>query len=187
MLRRSISFLIITLGLILASPAADAAAKFPQSRVADPVRISIPRLKLDASVQGRGTTAKGYMVPPTSPWKVAWYLHGVRPGERGNAVMYGHINSQTSSTGVFSNLHRLRVGDRLTVTDKKKVKRTFRVTAMKYYSTAQLPLKEIAGKSSATHLNLYTCAGRWNRRTRDYSLRLVVYTEMVSSQTIFKK
>lgn len=187
MLRRCIPSLIITLGLILAIPVANAAAKSPPSRVADPVRISIPRLHLDAPVQGRGTTAKGYMVPPTSPWKVAWYLHGVRPGERGNAVMYGHINSRTSSTGVFTNLHRLRVGDRLIVTDQKKVKRTFRVTAMKYYPTAQVPLREITGESSATHLNLYTCAGRWNRWTRDYSLRLVVYTEMVSSQTIFKK
>lgn len=169
---------VIAAALVFMQPMAALAATATTS-VADPVRITIPAIHLDAPVQGRGTTAKGYMVPPTSPWKVAWYLHGVRPCERGNAVMYGHLNTFASARGVFTNLYRVRVGNLITVTDRKKVRRTFLVTAVKRYPTAQLPLKEISGKSTGRHLNLYTCAGWWNSRRQDYSHRLVVYTDLV--------
>jgi sortase A len=96
-------------------------------------------------------------------------------------VMYGHINTTATRTGVFSQLHRLRVGNRLVVTDRKKAKRTFEVVAVKRYPTSQLPLREITGKSTSAKLNLYTCTGWWNPGRRDYSHRLVVYTKLVAN------
>lgn len=160
---------------VLIAPQATAAVK-----VSDPTRIEIPAIRVDAKIQARGTTAAGYMVPPDSAWNVAWHMHGVRPGEIGNAVMYGHLNTRASNVAVFSQLHRLRVGNSVRVTDRKGTVRTFTVTKIGVYKRDQLPLRDISGKTADVHLNLYTCAGYWNRRVGDYSHRFVVYTSLTS-------
>lgn len=150
-------------------------------RVADPVRVSIPALRVEAAVQARGTTAGGFMLPPSTAWNVAWHIHSFRPGELGNAVMYGHLNTRSSSIAVFSNLHRLRPGNTILVTDAKNVTRTFKVKKVGQYSRTALPLSEMTGKSAVARLTLYTCAGTWDRRLGDYSHRFVVFSELVRS------
>ena len=172
------NFFSLTLVLTIGLTAAPAEAAV---RVADPVKVRIPALRVEASVQARGTTAGGFMLPPSTAWNVAWHIHSFRPGELGNAVMYGHLNTRSSSHAVFTNLHRLRPGNTIVVTDAKNVTRTFKVKKVGQYSRTALPLGEMTGKSTVARLTLYTCAGTWDRRLGDYSHRFVVFSELVSS------
>lgn len=150
-------------------------------RVADPVWVSIPALRVEAAVQARGTTAAGFMLPPASAWDVAWHVHGVRPGELGGAVMYGHLNTRSSSVAVFSQLHRLGPGNTIRVTDAKNVTRVFKVKKVGRYARTELPISDMTSKSSTARLTLYTCAGTWNPRLGDYSHRLIVFSELLST------
>lgn len=155
-----------------------------KTKVADPVTVEIPALKIHAKVEARGTTGAGIMVPPKSAWNVAWHIHSVRPGDPGNAVMYGHLNTTSSTRGVFTTLHRLRPGNTIRVTDAKKVTRVFKVSKVGYYTRDQLPLRDISGKTKKIHLNVYTCAGYWNHRLGDYSHRFVVFSTLVSTSKV---
>lgn len=172
-------FLLFAVGLsvVMTCPVSASA----QTRVADPVNIEIPALHVQAKIEARGTTAAGVMLPPTSAWSVAWYAHGARPGERGNGVMYGHLNTRSSSVAVFSQLHRLGPGNTIRVTDAKNVTRVFKVKKVVRYARTELPISDMTSKSSTARLTLYTCAGTWNPRLGDYSHRLIVFSELLST------
>ena len=172
-------FLLFAVGLsVVMTRPAHATTK---TRVADPVNIEIPALNVQAKIEARGTTAAGVMLPPTSAWSVAWHVHGTRPGERGSAVMYGHLNTHTSRTAIFTELHRLAPGNTIRVTDAKNVTRVFKVKKVGRYPRTALPVKEMTGRSSVVRLNVYTCDGVWIRRLGDYSHRFVVFSELVST------
>jgi sortase (surface protein transpeptidase) len=111
-------------------------------------------------------------------WDVAWYKLGPRPGETGNAVIDGHLDSAVGPA-IFLYLRNLRIGDRIYVTDDGGVVRTFAVTEMDSYGLNDAPLERIFGPSSGHNLNLITCSGTWDAQAHIYNQRLVVYTQQV--------
>src|SRR5438309_658887 len=60
-----------------------------------PVRLVIPAIQVDASVEQVGRTPDGAMDVPKESNDVGWYKLGFRPGEQGNAVMAGHLDTAT--------------------------------------------------------------------------------------------
>jgi sortase A len=120
----------------------------------------------------------GALGVPTNVWDVGWFQLGPRPGDVGNAVIDGHLDSATGPA-VFLGLHNLRVGDRIYVTDRAGIERGFVVTELHSYSLTDAPLARIFGRSSARHLNLITCSGTWQVQAHQYNERLVVYTRLL--------
>lgn len=153
----------------------------PIIRAAVPVTLIIPRLKVSAVIEPRGLNAKKIMRPPTSARTVAWFNEGTIPGQPGNAVMYGHLTDEHFRPAVFANLGKLRLNDRLIVTDARHNVHTFAVTRVKIFRNDSLTFHQLASPTDFIHLNLYTCAGHWNVRTHQYSQYAVVYTKLVSS------
>lgn len=145
-----------------------------------PARLSIPSLGIDAAVEHVGLTPEGDMDIPKDPWKVGWYMLGARPGEPGNAVMAGHLDSLTGKA-VFWDLKKLQPGDEMTVTDDTGEEHTFVVMESEIFDYKTAPLEEIFGKSDEKRLNLITCEGTWNTRENRYSQRLTVFAEKIES------
>ncbi len=143
----------------------------------DPNRLQIPKIGIDARVQPVGKLANGNMAT-TIPTDVAWYKYGARPGEPGNAVLAGHRDTRFTNNGVFHNLDMLTIGDDIYVIDGYGKEFHFRVIGKKAYDANSDDPKEVFGTTSGARLNLITCAGDWNPRTRNYSDRLVVFTEL---------
>lgn len=170
-------FSAIILGIALALPAHAAGA---------PKNVAIPSIGVKAVVEPLGVTKAGAMIAPKSAWTVAWYNQGPKPGDIGNAVMYGHLNTVSSKTAVFTRLNELKMNDRITVTDASGVQRVFRVTKTATYPLSKVPMNLLAGPTKEAHLNFYTCAGTWSRRAGNYSHRLVVYTTLESSQVFYE-
>src|SRR5205085_1186906 len=91
-----------TTWLLLAHPglpshAVGARATSPQSAPPGPgvpVRLRIPALGLRTSIEPVGLRA-GAMDVPTNVWDVGWFQLGPRPGDVGNAVIDGHLDSTT--------------------------------------------------------------------------------------------
>lgn len=142
-----------------------------------PMRLKIPRIKVDSAVEYVGLTPDGAVGAPKDSVRVAWFNLGPRPGENGSAVITGHYGRKNRKGSVFDNLYKLRKGDQLYIEDEKGVIITFVVRESRRYDPkADAP--DVFGSSDGrAHLNLVTCEGAWDRVSKSYSKRLVVFTD----------
>lgn len=149
-----------------------------QPHIGQPVRLKIPAINVDAAVEDVGQTADGAMDVPKDFNDTAWYDLGARPGERGNAVVAGHVDS-TTGRAVFWDLRKLVSGDTIIVVGDDGVERQFVVTALESYARADVPLDRVFGPTTETHLNLITCDANsvFDRTRREYASNLVVYAK----------
>ena len=141
-------------------------------------RLLIPAIGVDAPVETVGALANSDLATPTqSPWTdVGWYSGGPHPGEKGSAVINGHLDRPGGSPAVFWNLHSLHINDAVNVVDAHGKTLQFHVVRLVYYRPGSAPLQDIFGNKAGRFLNLMTCAGDWIPTQHQTALRLVVYT-----------
>ncbi len=146
-----------------------------------PARLLIPAIGINASVESLGILPNGDLATPThSPWEdVGWYDSGPRPGERGSAVIDGHLDRPGGYPAIFWRLRDLHVGDDVWVINTNGTRKHFHVTRIAFYPPQQAPIQDIFGNRSGKYLNLITCAGDWIPSEHQTTLRLVVYTTLV--------
>lgn len=142
-----------------------------------PVRLVIPAISVNANIQSLGITPSGEMAVPSNIVDVGWFNLGPRPGKKGSAVIAGHFNGPNNQAGVFVNLDKLKVGDRLSVIDSRGVSTTFTVRQKRVYDSGYAD--DVFGRNDAAHLNLVTCDGLWDGTKKSYSQRLVVFTDFL--------
>lgn len=146
-----------------------------------PVKVSIPRLRVEADVEHVGLDSAGRMGIPVEFDNVAWYREGYAPGEVGNAVIAGHLDDGKGDPGVFFNLEKLEIGDSVLV-DGEEGRLHYRVVGKEKLPYDAEDTSEIFGDSDVPRLNLITCDGTWIANKRIYSDRLIVYTELVEGE-----
>jgi hypothetical protein len=146
-----------------------------------PNRLVIPAVGINGFVEPLGIRSNGDLATPAqNPWTdVGWYDLGPHPGERGSAVIDGHLDRPGGYPAVFWRLRDVQVGEDVQVVDDGGKTLHFRVTRVAYYPPDQAPLQDIFGNQSGTYLNLITCAGDWIPSEHQTTLRLVVYTTFV--------
>jgi sortase (surface protein transpeptidase) len=151
-----------------------------QDTTTRPVRLRIPSVKIDAFVESVGVLANGDLETPTENrwYNVGWYQSGTIPGERGSAVIDGHLDRPGGNPAVFWNLRQVHVGDAVMVIDAQGNPVRFHVTRVAFYEPQAAPLQEIFGNAGGIYLNLITCAGDWLPSAHQTTLRLVVYTAL---------
>src|SRR5579862_3543761 len=81
-----------------------------ESRPPPPVQLIIPGIHVNAPVEAVGITPDGSMDVPSQWNDAAWFEPGYRPGEDGNAVIVGHLDSLTGPA-LFWDLGKLKLGD----------------------------------------------------------------------------
>lgn len=147
-----------------------------------PARLTIPTIGVDAAVESVGLTPEGLMDVPKDFNDVAWYHLGPRPGEPGNAVIDGHVDSAVEGTAVFWKLHSLVPGDVIVVTGDDGTDYRFVVTETAAYDDADAPLARIYGPADGAHLNLVTCdaASSFDRHIGSYQGSYVIYTDAIA-------
>jgi len=148
--------------------------------VANPVRLIIPVIGVNAFIEPVGTQSNGDLATPThNPWEDAgWYNLGPHPGERGSAVIDGHLDRPGGYPAVFWRLRNMHVGDEVLVMNSVGKVLHFRVTRIALYTPQEAPLQDIFGNWGGIYLNLLTCAGDWIPSEHQTTLRLVVYTSL---------
>lgn len=144
-----------------------------------PVLISIPKLHINDDVVPVGLAPDGEMdVPPVE--SSGWYRLAAKPGERGAAVIVGHVNFN-GVPGALGRIGELRPSDQVTVTDQAGVARTFAV-----YSVVEVPKVDYAkttvplvfGPRVAADLELVTCSG--GVRNHEYLNNTIVSSRLVT-------
>ncbi|MGW4502829.1 class F sortase [Micromonospora sp. NPDC004336] len=147
---------------------------------AEPVDVRIPAIGVQAQVVPVGADADGRLeVPPLDrPTIAGWYRHGVSPGETGNAVIVGHVDS-AAGPAVFFDLGRLRTGDTVRITRADASVATFAVDGVASYPKDRFPTDLVYGPGDAAGLRLVTCGGRFDRRAGGYVDNVVVFATRV--------
>lgn len=148
-----------------------------QASVGLPVRLKIPVIHVDSAVIPVGLTSDGAMGVPKGPAEVAWFNLGSRPGENGTAVIAGHYDWKNNIPAVFDNLHKLRIGDKISVEDEKGVDVTFIVRKIRIYGKNDDASGVFGSSDGKARLNLITCTGVWNKVEKSFSKRLIVFTD----------
>lgn len=143
-----------------------------------PIRLQIPKIKVDAALESVGLTPQGAVGVPKGPTNAAWFNLGPRPGENGSAVIDGHYGVwKNGKATVFNNLYKLRPGDKLYVKDKKGSTTAFVVREFRTYGPEDDASEVFISSDGKAHLNLITCEGIWDKVSKSYSKRLVVFTD----------
>src|SRR3954469_11334251 len=97
-------------------------------RAAAPRHLEIPAIGVSSRFEALGLHRDGTLETPRRWQEVGWYKPGPEPGERGPAVVAGHVDSKTGPA-VFYRLHWLRRGDliRISRADRGHTVARFRV------------------------------------------------------------
>jgi hypothetical protein len=168
-----------------AIPVAAAAADAPERpeqvsiptplAVADPVRIVIPAIEVDASIVPVGLLPDGAMEVPD--FGVAGdYVEGPRPGEPGPAVIAAHVDS-LDGPDVFFRLSEVEPGDEIHIHTADGEIVTFVAGDKEMTPKDELPVDRIWDGSPEPVLRLITCGGEFDRGTRHYTHNWTVYAE----------
>ncbi len=142
-----------------------------------PVRLKIPKINVDIALEYVGITSQGAVDVPKDPVNAAWFNLGPRPGEIGNAVIDGHSGWKNGIRVAFDNLYKLQKGDRVYVEDDKGVVTSFVVRESKKYDPHADTADVFSSNDGKSYLNLITCEGIWDKVSKSYSKRLVVFTD----------
>jgi hypothetical protein len=154
----------------------------PTLPASTPTRIDIDAIDVHAPVEAAGVDERGEVVVPplTAPHLANWYKLGASPGEAGNAVILGHVDSRKVGAAVFYDLGRLRAGTLVNVTRADGIVAVFKVDGVALYPKATFPVDTVYGPSARAGLRLVTCGGAFDAKTRNYAGNTVVAATLVS-------
>jgi sortase A len=155
------------------TPAPEVKAKKETIIPGTPKFLRIPSINVNAKVQRVGITYKGNMATPNNYTDVGWFKYGTLPGERGNAVIAGHVDNGLALPGVFAHLNEVKVGDEVLVDTFGGDTKRFRVTSLDTYDWNGNS-EEIFVGINERELKLITCTGTWLSTYHTHDKRLVV-------------
>jgi Sortase domain len=149
-----------------------------------PVSVAIPAIGVRSRLLRLGLNPDGTIQVPsllTSADEAAWYKYSATPGQRGTAVIEGHVDSY-HGPAVFFRLGALRPGNRIEVTLADGVTAVFLVTGVREYSKDEFPAKTVYGPTGHPALRLITCGGDFDPATGHYLSSVVVFAVLSAAK-----
>jgi sortase (surface protein transpeptidase) len=141
--------------------------------VPHPTSVSIPSIGVKTSLIELGQNADGTAQVPATTNVAGWYDKGPAPGQRGPAVILGHVDS-ISGPGVFFHLKDLVPGAAVDVAEGQDTLH-FTVQQVAVYTKAAFPTEAVFGSTPIRALRLVTCGGPFDYATGHYYDNVVVY------------
>ncbi|WP_281156016.1 class F sortase [Streptomyces sp. HYC2] len=147
-----------------------------------PLRIRIPSIRIDAPLTGLALTKSGSLEAPPADNKnlAGWYEAGTTPGERGTAIVAGHVDN-ARGPAVFYNLGALKKGSTVEVDRRDGGVAVFTVDAIEVYETEDFPDEKVYGAATRPELRVITCGGGYSRTT-GYRGNVVVFAHLTGSR-----
>jgi sortase (surface protein transpeptidase) len=143
--------------------------------VAVPVRLRIPAVHLDTPLLRLRRLADRTIAVPDNPSLAGWYEEGPRPGQRGPAVILGHVDS-TRGPAVFFRLTELSPGADVYVDREDGSTVGFRVVDVSQVPKTSFPTDLVYSPTLQPSLQLVTCGGSFDHHARSYRDNVIVYT-----------
>ncbi|HET6836142.1 MAG TPA: class F sortase [Acidimicrobiales bacterium] len=147
------------------------AAAEPQP--APPATLTIPSIGVETELEHVAVRDDGTLAAPADFGHAGWFAEGPSPGERGPAVLVGHVDSR-DGPAVFHRLPELVPGDHIEVTRTDGTVARFAVTDTFETTKDAFPTEVVYGPTAGPTLRLITCTGAFDRDARHYLSNLVV-------------
>ncbi|WP_432087139.1 class F sortase [Streptomyces sp. bgisy095] len=127
-----------------------------------PVRVRVPAVRVDAPVTAVGLDAEGWIEapPPEDDRLAGWFTGAVTPGERGTAVVVGHVDTP-SGPAVFYELGAVGRGSRVEVLRRDGRTAVFTVYGAEVVPKEGFPARRVYADSGRPELRLITCGGTY--------------------------
>ena len=147
-----------------------------------PDRVRIPSIRVDAPLMGLGLTPTGSLdVPPAERKNLAgWYEAGTTPGERGTAIVAGHVDN-AEGPAVFYGLGSLERGAVIEFERRDGTAALFTVDAVEVHDARNFPDEKVYGAAERPELRVITCGGGYSRST-GYTGNVVVFAHLTGSR-----
>jgi hypothetical protein len=147
-----------------------------------PDRIRIPSIRVNAPLMGLALTPTGSLdVPPAvKPNLAGWYEAGTTPGERGTAIVAGHVDN-ADGPAVFYDLGALKKGSTVEVDRRDGGVAVFTVDAVEVYEAKDFPDEKVYGAAARPELRVITCGGGYSRST-GYQGNVVVFAHLTGGR-----
>nr|WP_149827979.1 class F sortase [Streptomyces tailanensis] len=147
-----------------------------------PDRVRIPAIRVDAPLMGLGLTPTGSLdVPPAERKNLAgWYESGTTPGEKGTAIVAGHVDN-ADGPAVFYRLGALKRGARIEVERRDGSLALFTVHAVEVFDARAFPDEKVYGAADRPELRVITCGGGYTKGT-GYRGNVVVFAHLTDSR-----
>ena len=139
-----------------------------------PERLLVPSVGIDSTLVDLDVAADGTLEVPQDYQLAGWFAGGPVPGDRGPAVLAGHVDSR-SGPAVFYRLDEVEVGDEVVVVGAGGKQVRFSVDGVERYAKDAFPTELVYGPAPGPVLRLITCGGTFDRSTGHYRDNVVVY------------
>ncbi len=159
--------------------ALDSRLTAPFASSGKPARMEIESIEVSASIESLEIVDGAFQEPSTAD-QVAWYRDTAWLGTPGNIVLAGHLNYWGVPEGVFFELDRVAVGDRIQITAENGSIYEYEVVTVQLLPTNPAELQAITAETGSETLTLITCGGDWDPASQSYLHRTVVRAERVS-------
>lgn len=145
----------------------------------DPKYITLPSIGAEGFLRKVGVDQNKQVATPDNINMAGWFVDTVRPGEKGNSIIDGHVSGWVNK-GIFKDLIKLKSGDTYSVEFGNGDKKTFKVKEVK-----DVPVDEAASilfsqdPGITNQLSLITCGGKFDRASNQYENRVIVISEAI--------
>ncbi|MGW0666924.1 sortase domain-containing protein [Streptomyces sp. NPDC002746] len=162
----------------LGEPSAPIPRSSPLPR-SEPSDIRVPEIGVRTRIDKVTRATDGSVDMPPDPDHAGWYTGSATPGEIGNTIVVGQLDSR-SGPAAFYGLGALRKGPRIVITRHDESTAHFSVTAMNVWAKDDFPSRRVHSPTTTSTLTLITCAG-WDTQRHPYRSNLVLTAEPTTS------
>ena len=151
----------------------------PASAAAADSRVSIPAIRVDAPMLPVGLDSDGWVgaPPPEDPNLAGWFTGGVTPGEKGTAVVVGHVDNSLGPA-VFYGLGALKKGNRVEVARQDGKTAVFEIYGIEVFAKDDFPGDRVYASKGAPELRVITCGGGFSK-ANGYDGNVVAFARLV--------
>ncbi|KUN23216.1 peptidase C60 [Streptomyces antibioticus] len=148
----------------------------------EPERVRIPAIQVDAPVMPVGLDTEGWVgaPPPEDPNLAGWFTGAVSPGEKGTAVVVGHVDNK-SGPAVFYGLGALKKGNRVEVRRKDGKTAVFEIYGIEVFEKQNFPGDRVYGSKGTPELRVITCGGGFSKQN-GYAGNVVAFARLVEAR-----
>ncbi|MGW7283811.1 class F sortase [Streptomyces sp. NPDC054844] len=143
-----------------------------------PDRVGIPAIQVDAPMMPVGLDAEGWVgaPPPEDPNLAGWFTGAVSPGEKGTAVVVGHVDNQ-QGPAVFYGLGALKKGNKVDVHRQDGKTAVFEIYGIEVFEKDDFPGDRVYASKGSPELRVITCGGGFSKQN-GYEGNVVAFARM---------
>ncbi|MGC5565996.1 class F sortase [Streptomyces sp. FR-108] len=142
-------------------------------------RVRIPAIQVDAPTVPVGLDMDGWVdaPPPEDPNLAGWFSGAVSPGEKGTAVVVGHVDNR-QGPAVFYGLGALKKGNRVEVGRRDGKTAVFEIYGIEVFEKNNFPGDRVYGNTGNPELRVITCGGGFSKQN-GYDGNVVAFARLV--------